>query len=435
MRDVLMDVLEEHLGEASFLWNQRERGLVASNLTLVDVAEIEARLLAHVDGLIVAGVPAVEKLLIPALEEMEAEQVAAAAYTLLNVQEPSGTDLVRTALEATSSEVLPALYRALELRGSEALPSWLPTLLKQEDPTRLALSLELHATHGVDPGPTLPELLRHKEPRVAAAALRVAARIHHPLDRHLFQSYLNSTEPKLRDAAIEAGLLGGHRSAWAACQSAVESRAPDLRFPALLLALGGEARDEEQLRQLLHEPRHRPDTLWALGFSGRRSAAEACLEWMEDPTVSHLALEAFCAITGLPLEERFVVQPSEEDSLPPLEEDDLTADLTHKPEDDLPRPATTAVLAWWKDEQPRFEMERRYLYGKPFGLESLYESLLTAPMRRRHVPALDLALRSRGELTVPTRALTSHQRQALEKLRTASPSLFRTPFTSGLRKS
>ncbi|NVJ20713.1 TIGR02270 family protein [Myxococcus sp. AM011] len=432
MRDVLTDVLEQHLSEAAFLWGQRERGLCAPNLVLADVAETEERLLAHVDGLAVAGPPAVEKLLIPALEEMEEEQVAAAAYTLLNIQEPPGTDLVRTALEVASPEVLPAFYRALELWDSAALRTWVPALLKQEEPTRLTLSLELLASHGVDPGPPLPELLRHEEPKVVAAALRVAARIHHPFDRHLYQSCLGSTAPALRDAAIQTGLLEGRRSAWAACQSAVESTAPDLAFPALLLALGGEARDVERLRKLLHEPRHRPATFWALGFSGRRSAAEICLEWMEDPAVSHLALEAFRSITGLPQEERFAMPPVEEDPLPPLEED-LAADLTHGPEDDLPRPATTEVLAWWKLERRRFDLERRYLHGEPFGMEALSAALLTAPMRRRHVLALEVTLRSRGRLNVPTRAWTSLQRKALANLGTAAPSLFRS-WTSGLHE-
>ncbi|MFY2556014.1 TIGR02270 family protein [Corallococcus terminator] len=433
MRDVLTDVLEQHLSEAAFLWSQRERGLFAPNLVLVDVAETEERLLAHMDGLAVAGPPAVEKLLIPALEEMEAEQVAAATYTLLNIQEPPGIDLVRTALEMAGPEVLPAFYRALELWDSAALRSWVPFLLKQEDPARLALSLELLASHEVDPGPPLPELLRHEDSRVVAAALRVAARLHHPVDRHLFHTSLSSTVPALRDAALETGLRGGRRSAWAACQSAVESTAPDLSFPALLVALGGEARDVERLRQLLHEPRHRPATLWALGFSGRRSAAETCLEWMEDPAVSHLALEAFRSITGLPQEERFAAPPIEEDPLPPLDED-LAADLTHGPEDDLPRPATMEVLAWWKMERQRFDLERRYLHGEPFGMEALRAALLTGPMRRRHVLALELELRSRGSLNVPTRAWTAVQRKAVAKLSAAAPSLFRSSWTAGLRE-
>ncbi|WP_375767147.1 TIGR02270 family protein [Archangium gephyra] len=436
MSHTLMDVLEEHLDEAAFLWLQWERSLVASQYALNEVTGIEERLLAHVDGLVIGGAPAAEKLLIPALEAQEdMVRVTAAAYTLLGSEDPSSAEAVRTALESASPESLPAFQRALELRGFEALPSWLPTLLKQEEPARLALALEVLASHGVDPGPVLPDLLRHEAPQVAAAALRAATRLRHPLERQVLQACLTSPASSLRDSAITAGLQKGHRAAWVACQAAVDSRAPELRLPALVLALSGDAREVERLKRLLDEPSHRPDALWALGFSGHPAAAELCLQWMEDEAVSHLAAEAFCAITGLSLEGRLAAPRAEEDPLPALEEETLDADLTPRPEDDLPRPVAVEVLAWWKEARENFELDRRYLQGKPFGTEVLCESLLLAPMRRRHTLALELALRSRGELQVPTRTFTPYQQKALEAVRTAVPSGLSRPFTDGLHSS
>ncbi|HEX5748771.1 MAG TPA: TIGR02270 family protein [Archangium sp.] len=436
MSHLLMDVLEEHLDEAAFLWLQWERSLVAPHFVLHEVAGLEERLLAHVDGLVIGGAPAADKLLIPALEAQEdVERVTAAAYTLLGSEDPSLAGTVRTALESASPEALPAFQRALELRGFDALPSWLSTLLKQEEPARLALALEVLATHGVDPGPVLPDLLRHEEPHVAAAALRVAARLRYPLDRQVLQAGLTSSVSALRDSAIIAGLQKGHRAAWTACQAAVDSKAPEPRLPALVLALSGDAREVERLKRLLEEPHHRPDALWALGFSGQPAAAELCLPWMEDEATSHLAAESFCAITGLSLEGRLVSPRTEEEPLPPLEEEALEVELTPRPEDDLPRPVASEVLAWWKESRKNFEPDRRYLHGRPFGTEALLESLQTAPMRRRHALALDLALRSRGELRVPTRAFTPYQWKALETVRTAVPSALSRPFTDGLHSS
>lgn len=436
MSHTLMDVLEEHLDEAAFLWLQWERSLVAPTFVLNEVAGLEERLLAHVDGLVLGGASATENLLIPALEAHEdVERITAAAYTLLGSENPSGAEAVRTALESAPPEALPAFQRALELKGYEALPSWFSTLLKQDEPLELALALEVFASHGVDPGPALPDLLRHEEPQVAAAALRAAARLRAPLERQVLQAGLTSPVSALRDSAITAGLQKGHRSAWTACQAAVDSRANGLRLPALVLALSGDAREVERLKRLLEEPRHRPDALWALGFSGQPAAAELCLQWMEDDAVSHLAAEAFCAITGLNLEGRLAAPHVEEEPLPPLEEEALDVALTPKPEDDLPRPVAAEVLAWWKESRKNFELDRRYLHGRPFGTEALLESLMTAPMRRRHALALDLALRSRGELRVPTRAFTPYQRKALEAVRTTVPSALSRPFTEGLHSS
>src|SRR5690349_14801760 len=117
MRDVLMDVLEEHLDEAAFLWSQWERALVAPHSVLNEVAGLEERLLAHVDGLVIGGVPVAGRLLIPALEELaDLGRVFVAAYTLLGSGEPSSIEAVRKALDAAPPETLPAFQRALELR-------------------------------------------------------------------------------------------------------------------------------------------------------------------------------------------------------------------------------------------------------------------------------------------------------------------------------
>lgn len=407
------ELLEQHRDEATFLWLQWERSLVAPDYVLEEVAELEERLLAHVDGLVLGGPRAAEHLVVPALESEEQEVVATLAYVLLSPELPSGSEVVRTALEAAPPALLPAFQRALELRGYEVLPSWLPTLLEQDEPARQALALEVFASHAMHPGPMLAELLRHEEPTVAAAALRLATRLRQPLERDVLQSCLCSPVTALRDAALEAGVQAGYQAAWRTCREAVEAGGSSMRHPALLLALGGAREDEERLEYLLAYPHHRADALWALGFSGRVSAAEACLEWLEDKAVSQLAAEAFCATTGLTLQGHLLAPPVQEESLPPLEQDDLDADLTPKPEDELPRPAAAQVRAWWESARKQFNPGERYLSGRPFTLEGLYESLLVAPMRRRHVLALDLLLRSQGSLRVPTTAFTAWQRRAL----------------------
>ena len=50
----LLDILEEHLEEADFLWQQRENALADRVYTLNDLAELKERLLAHLNGLVLA---------------------------------------------------------------------------------------------------------------------------------------------------------------------------------------------------------------------------------------------------------------------------------------------------------------------------------------------------------------------------------------------
>src|SRR5580698_2287016 len=67
---VLWPVVEEHLAEAGSLFDPLERAYDSPLLTLAKLARgVEARWLAHVDGLLVGGPGVYETLLRPILEE------------------------------------------------------------------------------------------------------------------------------------------------------------------------------------------------------------------------------------------------------------------------------------------------------------------------------------------------------------------------------
>ncbi|WP_395848560.1 hypothetical protein [Cystobacter fuscus] len=91
------------------------------------------------------------------------------------------------------------------------------------------------------------------------------------------------------------------------------------------------------------------------------------------------------------------------------EEDDLEADLTSKQEDELPVPARAAVADWWQRARQDFSRSARYLDGKPFSGTALLDALARGPMRRRHVHARELALRTQGAHDVQTLAFTARQ--------------------------
>ncbi|MCY1044799.1 TIGR02270 family protein [Corallococcus sp. bb12-1] len=428
------DIHETHLDEAAFRWSQWEKALDAPDFTLEEVAELEEPVAAHVDGLVLGGEPVATRLLVPALTE-DPERIVAAALALLGAEAEYGPALVLAALPSAEPPALAAFQRALELSPAADISSALPSLLKEDTvPELLALVLDTLGLHGLATAPLCAPFLSHPEPEVAAAALRAASRARLPLEPALLQRALDSSAPVLRDAAILAGLMGGHRSAWTTCQSVVGSRAPDGRLPLLLLAMSGEEREVKTLRELLSDEKLRPDVLWALGFSGRVTAADACVELLRHKPVAALAGEAFSAITGLAIAEEYAVAREEEDTaLPPLEEEDLDADLASKPEDALSLPQPQAISEWWGEARQRMDVKHRYLSGQPFTPQALVEALLSAPMRRRHALSLELALRSRGAVQVPTRAFVTHQLVALKAARAAPASLLSRSFAESFR--
>jgi uncharacterized protein (TIGR02270 family) len=408
----LENVYEEHLHEAAFLWTQWEQALRDARFTLTEVAVREERLLAHLDALVLGGEPVTEALLKPALEGEDPGEVFAAAFALVAQPSPSTLDAVLSRVPASPASVLPALRRALELSGSETLVPALVTRLKDSESAMVALALEVLAFREAVPAGIALELLGHPEGGVAAAALRALGGVPRNGGACDVMPWLADSRPEVRWAAVESGLLSGSRAAWEACRGEIERQGPSLHEALVVLALCGDDKDVEWLLGLAQDEAVRADALWALGFTGRVAAAEVCLELMgPGAALARLAGEAFSAITGLKLEGPYVEESGgEEDSLPPLEDEDLDADLNPKPEDSLPVPARAAVVGWWLQARKHFARDRRYLAGRPFSGAALLEALVGGVMRRRPVHALELALRTQGAHQVRTLAFTGRQR-------------------------
>ncbi|WP_426752913.1 TIGR02270 family protein [Myxococcus sp. Y35] len=416
---ILWDVIEEHLDEAAFLWLQWERALVSPRYVLNEVMNgPEERLLAHLQGLHECGAPAVERLLLPALEE-EPGRICAAALTLLADGAREQVDMLLGRLDADGTVYQACIQRVLELAGSEALTSCLRALLEEGKAPALALAYVMGAlsvrTRDI-PGLALGSFLSSEEPLLRASALRAAGRWGRSLPAALLRSALDAPSSDVREAALEVGLLQGERAAWDVCWHFVSSRLPGCRLALRLLAMGGAQQDVERLARLLEIPELREDVLRALAASGRPEAVEACLPLLREKKVAHLAGEVFSATTGVVLEGALVREPSEEGEeeeapiLPPVSEE--CAILWAERE--LPQPEPDAVEAAWKDVRKRLASGKRYLGGQPLAAEHFLSTLKLAPMRRRGDLALEVAIRSKGQWRVDTRGFTLLQCKQLE---------------------
>lgn len=416
MAPLLMDIYEEHLDEASFLWVQWNRALVAPDFSLEEVGSLEERLLAHLDALVLGGGPVATALLVPALDSEDPPRISAALWVLL--AEPG---LLETAewvarIRTADAGSRAALGQALTLNDRPEVGEALLPFLEDEDAALQSWAVEVLASRGQLPPAAQVERLHHPRAQVVVAALHAGPWLPREAVSRELPRLMGDTRSEVREAAVLAGMMSGVRSAWEACRGAVEARTKVDRTALVLLALGGDARDLVRLLACTAVESMREDALWALGFSGQVEAAEACLELMASPPVAALAGEAFGAITGLAWEGAFVKEREEGDSLPPLEED-LEMDLAPRPEDALPIPSRAQVAAWWREARKGFHRATRYLRGRPFTLEGLLAELEHGPMRRRQVLALEVALRSEGACVLPTWAFSRVQRAGLARAR------------------
>ncbi|MFP2960049.1 hypothetical protein ACLEPN_20035 [Myxococcus sp. 1LA] len=431
------DLLEEAFDEARYQWQQRAFFFQSAKLLPGQVAELhEERLRAFIDMLAYGSSRVAERLLLPNLLEDDRERVGVAAMALLANEAPQGLTAALKELREGEPERQVWVAEAVSLSERPGLASALVSLLgPQEPPEVQAAAMESLRLHGQPPGgDLLTRALAHPEPVVRLAALRAARRWPQDAETGLVRQGFASGAPELRAAALEAGLVQAQRPVWEACQAAAE--APDAmgRTARLLLALGGEDKDISRLVKLLDTPALRPDALWALGFSGRPAAAEACIPWLEDPVLGGRAAEAFCAITGLVLKDDLLRErDAEDDPLLPLEED-LRAPLTPGPDDALPLARTAAVERWWSEARKHLRPESRVLGGRLFTATSLVEALETLPMRRRPPLALELAIRTGGQYAVEHHGWLHVQRRQAAEARGWSGGASLRPFATWMSR-
>ncbi len=423
--DLLWDVEERHLDEAEFLFEAREAACEAPHFSLDDVATgPDERLLAHLDGLAIAGPVIAERLLLPIIEdpEQDAARIAAATLAICAGCPPSSHARLLGLLDTVEGEQRSGLVRALQLCNDPLLPEMLVLGLSSVRGPGVAARLDVLAGRQVTTGNWLSNFLVSDDLDVVQAAARLARFCEDRRTLEHLGPLAQANEPALRRVTLETALcrqLGGAFSSavyWAFCPG----ESPFRRDALVWVTLLGDAAAHERVLGLVDDERHRADALWAVGFSGRMSAVDRCIGLLEDEEFGQLAAEVVCAIAGLPTnEDRFwrAAKPvSAEQALPSLAADDLNADLVPEGKKALPHPNPEEVARWWHARKHDFQPALRYLHGRPLDKQAILHALSQGPMRRRHNLALELACRTAAAASVSTWDWAACQRAQLAGL-------------------
>jgi uncharacterized protein (TIGR02270 family) len=328
--------------------------------------------------------------------------------------------------------------RALALAGGTDLQRWAGDQFRSAPSSGArAAVLDLHAARGLQP-PPLMDALRSDDPTLVAAAARAARwagpRTHLPALEYL----LGHDDAAVREAALPTALSLGSARAWAACRRWAFDEEPGVPLAmTACAALGGRAEHARLGHRLACDAR--PEwVLFALAFSGDRRQVPPLIEWLrsDEPLHAKLALQAIAGITGLDVRDDAFALPAHgpaseavrdeteaRAALPPLDRDNLDADLVPWPEDALPMPNVMAVERFWSERAGRFDPGRRYLAGRAFGAAALVEQLEVAPLRRRHVLAFTLCACTGAGAWLDTRGWSAEQSAGLRALRARAISL------------
>jgi uncharacterized protein (TIGR02270 family) len=402
---VMLDILVEHLEELDFLWEQRERVLFAPDWTLQELAELEERAEAHLDGLRIGAGHSAD-IARPALAGEEKGAAAAAAMTLMALGAQELEEGTVTALAVAASDAARDGIR-IGLRHSDVrrVAGKLTQMASAGEPPVRAAAADVLAFHRLAAPPKLADLLGAADPSVKRIVYGAAGRFGGPWSLDIVEKALAGDDAGLRDAALEASARLGLPRLAAVCRQAASRRPPVLEAVRFLGVLG-EPQDLQILEALAAQPgglAAARAALEGLGSMGHVRAIPVLLKAMTDAKVAHAAGAAFVRITGA---EKIAA----DEALPPppdLPEDE--ADFW----DDTKPPDPTRASAWWQKEKGRFAPAGRWQSGHDVSKTSLGETFALLPLQTRR----DLYLGVRAKEGVKAPDLELERKAALQTSR------------------
>jgi len=409
---VIATVIAQHAEDAFFLWHLRDLAVRAAHYSLEDLAKLDARLEAHVDGLRVAG-DSGWRLAIDA-----AGQGAGEAFTAALLAFESGE-------QARVQEVLDVALIAPKLsRGLVSALGWLPleqasrhikSLLAPESVGHRLVGISASAIHRRNPGPALLSAFDADEPGVKARVLRAAGELGLVDTRVTLRANLKANDPTVRFwAAWSNALLIGHRDAVAYLQNVAEAGGP-FGERAAQMAMRRLAPNDAKvwLKRLVKELSQKRIAVIAAGALAGPEVIPFLIDQMKVPDLARVAGESFSLITGVRIDY---------DKLEGKKPEGYEAGPTDNPDDEdvamdtdanLPWPDPVLIQKWWSACQGNFTKGTRYLLGQPITVESLRRALKTGYQRQRAAAAIELAILKPGRPLFEVRAPAWRQQQML----------------------
>ncbi len=409
---VLTGIYEEHAEEAAFQWLLRDAAVGEPHYSLNDLAVLDNRVEAHLDGLRIAGGAGWE-ICKEALGEEEAGEVFAAAVMAF---ENGSDERIQTVLEAGSGspELSRPLISALGWLAYPQVEGHIKNLLSSDSPELRRVGIAACAVHRQDPGPLLGEAISQDDALLRARALRAAGELGRTdLLPECISNFKADDENTRFWSAWSAALLGDP-SGIGILRDIAEAGGPLAERATDLVARKADpAQALQWQKQLAAREERRRLALIAAGAIGDPVTIPWLIEMMQVAELTRVAGESFSMITGVDLayDDLDGDRPEDFETGPTESPEDEDVDLD--PDEDLPWPVPELIAGWWSDNKGKFRDGTRYLLSQPISPEHLQEVLRIGRQRQRAAAALELAITQPDQPLFEVRAPALRQKQIL----------------------
>ncbi|WP_411726564.1 TIGR02270 family protein [Methyloglobulus sp.] len=406
---VIPHIIDQHAEEAAFLWLLRHNAVYAPHYNLKDLAKLDNRVEAHIDGLRIAGDYGWEACC-NNLEFKGAGEVFAAGILALEGDNSDRIGKVYQVAEETP-ETLTGLISAFGWVEPQHLQGKVSGLLVSKTPLWRRVGIAACAIHRVDPGKHLDQAIQDSDTQLRTCALRAAAELGRVDLKQAVLERANDQDITLSFwAAWSAVLLGARGNALSSLQARI-IEGPDFSVKAMSVAFRALNLQmvKELLKGLVQQEDRLREAIIGVGISGDPSYIPWLIKQMEVPKLAKIAGESFSFITGADIAYQDL-----EGELPK----NFASGPTENPEDgnvamdtdeDLPCPDPLLIDRWWNQHQHNFTPGVRYLLGKPITEHQCQTVLRSGKQRQRQAAAMELALMRPATVLFETRAIGKRQ--------------------------
>jgi uncharacterized protein (TIGR02270 family) len=403
---IIVEIVTQHAEEASFLWILRDGAGSAPHFNLKDLATLDGRVEAHLDGLRIAGDPGWE-ICQEVLGLMDAGEVFACA--VLAFESASDTRMQEVLKKGAAEPMLArGLVSALGWLRYEKAQHHIRSLIATEVAELRRVGIAAAAIHRQDPGSALVSAVSSPDPLLKARALRAVGELG-------LKSFLPELRKHLQDqdgtcrfsAAWSTALLSADSDALAVLRSVAESSlpAPDpkvtqpYRERALQVAIRRMDPPSANAWQnsLAQGARQVRLAIVVAGAFGDPASIPWLIGHMNAPEVARVAGEAFNMITGVDIANQHLGGKQPEGFEPGPTENPEDENVEMDPDENLPWPDPALIAKWWNAHQGEFQKGTRHLLGKPITRDWLQQVLRIGRQRQRAAAALELAIRQPGQ--------------------------------------
>jgi len=413
-RPIIATIVSQHVEDATVLHANRTLLTTAPHSALKYLRRFDDRLIAHLDGISVAGEQGLG-LLNAVLDPVSSSSLFVATVSAIEDRRQELNRLI--GLAQAVPEVLRGILSALGWVSQEKLQGTVVGLLASDDPFRRRLGITACRLHGRDPGPALVAALKAPDSTLRADALRTAG----TLGRSQLLSPIAARADGDPDGAFWAAwstvLVGGRGVALEALarSALVDSPHRTRAFRLALQAMGVSAahtflqsleRGSNELRWLIA----------GSGIAGDPAYVPWLISHMSNDLVARVAGEAFSLITGvdlalLDLERK---PPEKVESGP--NDDPTDPNVAMDDDDGLPWPDAQKIEAWWTANESRFQKGTRFFIGAPVTRGHCIDVLKNGYQRQRILAAQYLCLLEPGTPSFNTSAPAWRQQRLLAKM-------------------